>query len=492
MPSPRRPLLLLPDHQGMTHETRNELRSLAGIAAPLAVAQASQLVMSLAASVMLGRLSGSALAASGLCAVFIQVLVVVSQGVIAGAHPLMAAARGKSETEGQGGDDAAYAFGGAILASLILSLLSVAILLNLPAILQPFGVEADILHDVDQFVTMAAWAVPAILWIVPIRLYFSVSGKSWLTMASVAIGAVFYVPALSTLTFGGFGFAGYGLTGAGIAYTIAWWLIAAGLTVYSLLTGHLPASTICNASRNATQALRDVWKIGWPIALIYAAELGMTLVLTLITSGFGTVAIIANQIVYTLNNIAFNPIIAIGQATTVRVAYHLGAGRPAAARLAGNISLMTAAGLMAFFGALFFLASRQIIDLLLGADTVDSAAIEPLAQQLILILAGFLVFDGIQSAANGALRGLKDTRVPMIVGLCGYWLIGLPTAFLLSLWLDFGVIGVWFGILASITSVACCLLLRWTYMTGRAVASADGSVVTRESRDVLRKMISPT
>ncbi|TWF52320.1 MATE family efflux transporter [Neorhizobium alkalisoli] len=492
MPSLRRLPLLLPDHRGMTQETRSELRSLAGIAAPLAVAQASQLVMSLAASVLLGRLSGSALAASGLCAVFIQVLVVVSQGVIAGAHPLMAAAKGKSEAEGQGGDGAAYAFGGAVLASLVLSLISVAILLNLPAVLRPFGVSADILRDVDEFIAMAAFAVPAILWILPIRLYFSVSGKSWLTMASVAIGALFYVPALSILTFGGFGFAGHGLIGAGIAYAMAWWLIAAGLTVYSLATGHLPVSTFRNALRNAPQALKDVWKIGWPIALIYAAELGMTLILTLITSGLGTIAIIANQIAYTLNNIAFNPIVAIGQATTVRVAYHLGAGRPVAARLAGNLSLMTAAGLMAFFGVLFFLASEQIIHLLLGADTADLSVIQPLSQKLILILAGFLVFDGIQSAANGALRGLKDTRVPMIVGLCGYWLVGVPTAIVLALWLDLGVVGVWFGILAGIVSVACCLLLRWRYMAGIAVSPTDGAAVTRDGRGVLRKMTSPT
>lgn len=491
MPSPRRPPLS-PDHQGMTHETRNELRSLAGIAAPLAVAQASQLVMSLAASVMLGRLSGSALAASGLCAVFIQVLVVVSQGVIAGAHPLMAAAKGKSEAERQGGAGAAYAFGGAVLLSLVLSLISVAVLLNLPAILRPFGVSADMLRDVNEFIAMAAFAVPAILWIVPIRLYFSVSGKSWLTMASVAIGALFYVPALSILTFGGLGFAGHGLAGAGIAYAMAWWLIAAGLTIYSLATGHLPVSTFRNALRNAPQALKNVWKIGWPIALIYAAELGMTLVLTLITSGLGTVAIIANQIAYTLNNIAFNPIVAIGQATTVRVAYHLGAGRPVATRLAGNLSLMTAAGLMAFFGILFFLALEQIIHLLLGSDTADLSVIQPLAQKLILILAGFLVFDGIQSAANGALRGLKDTRVPMIVGLCGYWLVGVPTAIALALWLDLGVVGVWFGILAGIVSVACCLLLRWRYMTAIAVSPTDGAAVTGEGRGVLRKMTSPT
>lgn len=476
----------------MSRMTWNELRSLAGIAAPLAVTQASQLVMSLAASVMLGRLSGSALAAGGLCAIFIQALTVVSQGVIAGAHPLMAAARGKSETETTERDGAAYAFGGAVLVGLAFSLLSVAILLNLPSVLAPFGVAPEILGDVQQFIGRAAWALPAILWIAPIRLYCSVSGKSWLIMASVGLGALCYVPLLSGLTFGVFDSPGNGIAGAGLAFVIAWWLIAGGLTAYAIARRHLPLSTFRSAFPTAAKAAKDVWSIGWPIALIYAAELGMTLVLTLITSGFGTVAIVANQIAYTLNSIAFNPIVAIGQAATVRVAYHLGAGRGATARLAGSLSLIVAAGLMALFGTILLVASDDITRLFLSTATADFAAIQAMAQKLIMILAAFLVFDGLQSAANGALRGLKDTRVPMIIGLCGYWLLGVPIAILLSFGIGMGVVGVWFGILAGITSVACALLLRWKSLAHIAVASVADPSDTRRGRSMLRKLTSAT
>jgi MATE family multidrug resistance protein len=476
----------------MSRTTWNELRALGGIAAPLAVTQASQLVMSLAASVMLGRVSGSALAAGGLCAIFIQALSVVSQGVIAGAHPLMAAAKGKSETETTEGDGAAYAFGGAVLAGLILSLLAMAVLLNLSSILAPFGVGLEILGDVEEFISRAAFALPAILWLAPIRLYCSVSGKSWLIMASVGLGAVCYIPLLSGLTFGAFGIAGHGIAGAGLAYAVAWWLIAIGLTAYAITAKHLPLSTFRAAIPTATKAIRDVWSIGWPIALVYAAELGMTLILTLTTSGFGTIAIIANQIAYTLNSIAFNPIVAIGQAATVRVAYHLGAGRDAAARLAGNLALIFAACLMALFGVILLVGSKQITDFFLAGETADFAIIEVLAQKLIMILAAFLIFDGLQSAANGALRGLKDTRVPMIIGLCGYWLLGVPVAIVLSFGLGMGVVGVWFGVLAGITSVACALFWRWRRMSVIASAKENSASVTREGRSMLRKQTSPT
>lgn len=469
-----------------------ELRSLGGIAAPLAVTQASQLIMGLSASVMLGRLSGSALAAGGLCAIFIQALTVVSQGVIAGAHPLMAAAKGRSETETTEGDEVAYAFGGAVLAGLALSLLSMAVLLNLPAILAPFGVAPEILDDVGEFIGRAAFALPAILWIAPIRLYCSVSAKSWLIMASVGLGALCYMPLLSGLTFGAFNYPGHGVAGAGLAYAVAWWLIAVGLTAYAIIGKHLPLATFRAAIPTAAGAVRDVWSIGWPIALVYAAELGMTLVLTLVTSGFGTIAIIANQIAYTLNSIAFNPIVAIAQAATVRVAYHRGAGRDAAARLAGNLSLITVAGLMALFGVILLVGSKHIINLFLAGETADFAAIAVLTQKLIVILAAFLIFDGLQSAANGALRGLKDTRVPMVIGVCGYWLLGVPVAVVLSFGFGMGVVGVWFGVLVGITSVACTLVWRWKTMVRNAASSTMDVPGPCGGRSWLRKQTSPT
>lgn len=470
----------------MNRSTWNELAALGAIAAPLAVTQASQLVMSLAASVMLGRLSGTALAAGGLCAIFIQALTVVSQGVIAGAHPLMAAARGRGETAESGQEGVAHALGGAILVGLICACLSVALLLNLTAVLALFGVAPDVLADVEAFLRYGALALPAILWVAPIRLYCSVSGKSWLIMVAVGLGALCYVPLLGSLTFGFGGFQALGIAGAGLAYAICWWLIAAGLTGFAVFRRHLPLATLRTALPTAGGAAREVWSIGWPIALIYAAELGMTLVLTLVTSGFGTVAIVANQIAYMLNSIAFNPIVAIGQAATVRVAYHLGAGRAGAARLAGNLSLGVAAGLMALFGAILLIASRSIPSLFLAETSEDFAAVAALAQVLITILAAFLVFDGLQSAANGALRGLKDTRMPMIIGLCGYWLLGVPIALLMAFGLGMGVIGVWFGILAGITGVALTLVLRWRRLVRFTVASAVPTVIAGQQAGCAR------
>lgn len=147
---------------------------------------------------------------------------------------------------------------------------------------------------------------------------------------------------------------------------------------------------------------------------------------------------------------------------------------------------------MALFGAILFVGSKEIIGFFLAGETADFAIIKVLAQKLIMILAAFLVFDGLQSAANGALRGLKDTRVPMIIGLCGYWLLGVPVALVLSFGLGMGVVGVWLGVLAGITCVACTLFWRWRRMAGIASAKENSASITHEGRSMLRKQTSPT
>ncbi|MBO3761489.1 MATE family efflux transporter [Ciceribacter sp. L1K22] len=448
-------------------DNRKELSAIAGIAAPLAVTQLSQLVMGLAASFVLGRIDGAALAAGGLCAIVIQLLTVVSQGFISGAHPLMAAARGRRDATVDGGGDGGMArsFGGGVATAAICAIVATALLSRLPTLLGVFPLEAAVMRGVDDFLRAGTFAIPAIFWIIPIRFYFSVCGRAWIVMTAIAIGAGLYLGLLNLLVFGGAGIAPRGIAGAGQAFAISWWAIAVGLTLASLFSGFLPVAMLREARQGALRALPQVWSIGWPIGLIYAAELGLTLAMTLLVSKFGTVAIIANQIAHTINSIAFNPVVALGQAATVRVAYHAGAGQPVAARKAGNLALSLAVGLMAGLGLLIFVGARHIVPVFLDRNAAEYAAVETLTHHLLLILAAFLVFDGLQSVANGALRGLRDTRLPMLIGLGGYWLLAVPVAVLLAFSFGLGAIGIWIGILIGITGVGALLLLRWRRLT---------------------------
>ncbi|MGF0540041.1 MATE family efflux transporter [Agrobacterium sp. ES01] len=456
----------------MPTNRRDELRSILSIAAPLAITQVSQLIMNLAASFMLGRISGPALAAGGLCAVFIQAISVVSQGVISGSHPLMAAAIGKSELSSGAEDEVAFAFGGGIVWAFICSVIGVVILLSLPNFLHLFSVPPDVLAGVRNFIVYAAWALPAILWIAPLRFYFSVSGKAWLVMAAIGLGALFYIAMLCTLVFGYMGMPALGVGGAGIAFTTAWWSIALGLTAFCIWRCYLPRAMLRLEFRKWLRAARDVWGVGWPIGLIYAGEFGLTITMTLMVTSFGTVAIVAHQIVNSLNNIAFNPIVALGQAATVRVAYHLGGNRPNSARMAGNLSLVATFLIMALFGLILLFTSGTVTELFLDPGVASYTDIQITTHSLILILVAFLIFDGLQGVSNGCLRGMKDTRVPLIIGLSGFWLIGMPTAAVLAFGFNFGVVGIWFGILSGITSVAIMLLWRWH--KGSMLAQASG------------------
>jgi MATE family multidrug resistance protein len=129
--------------------------------------------------------------------------------------------------------------------------------------------------------------------------------------------------------------------------------------------------------------------------------------------------------------------------------------------MSGNLALGAAAAIMGAFGVIILVASGWIVTLFIEASNPDIAAVKTLTYQLLLVLCAFLIFDGLQSVGNGVLRGLKDTRTPMLMGLFGYWLLGLPIALVLGFPLGLGPSGIWLGILAGITSVACLLVWRW-------------------------------
>jgi MATE family multidrug resistance protein len=438
-----------------------ELRALAGIAAPLAVTQISQLAMNLSATFMLGRVDARALAAGGLCAIIIQALTVVSQGMIAGVQPVLASARGARES-GWGDPVAeARAFAGAVAVALACTAVAMVLLVNLPLLMTAFRIETAVVDDANLYIKGAVWALPAILWMAPMRFYLSVVGRAWVIMVATAVGAVLYLGLLYMFLFGASGLPPLGIVGAGTAFSIAWWAIAIGVTAYVVLSGHVPSGVLRLTWRQYLSGMRDVCAIGWPIALIYAAELGLTIVTTLLISSFGTTAILANQIAYTLNSITFNPIVALAQAATVRVAYHVGARQRDLAQMTGNLALGVAAAIMAVFGTAILASSGWIVTLFIEASNPDIEAVRALTRQLLLVLCAFLIFDGLQSVGNGALRGLKDTRTPMLMGLFGYWLIGLPIAVILGFPLGLGPVGIWLGILSGITSVACLLVRRW-------------------------------
>ena len=173
----------------------------------------------------------------------------------------------------------------------------------------------------------------------------------------------------------------------------------------------------------------------------------------------------AHQIAMSVSSVTFMVPLAIGQAANVRVGYWMGAGNPVAARHAGFVALALGVAYMSMTGLLFVLAPHTIIGLYLKLDDPANAQTVSIAASLLGVSAVFQIVDGMQTIGSGCLRGLKDTRIPMLAAAFGYWGVGFPTGYLLAFHAGLGPRGLWWGLAAGLASVAVLMTLRFERRT---------------------------
>jgi len=204
-----------------------------------------------------------------------------------------------------------------------------------------------------------------------------------------------------------------------------------------------------------------IFRVGLPAGGMSTVESGLFLAVQLLIGTLGVVALSANQIAFTVQGIVFMIPAALGQAGTARVGFGVGAGNLAAARRSGLVGLGMSALYMAVMATLMWANAEAIVSVFLDPADPAAPAILPLAASLIVIAAAFGIFDGSQVVAMGALRGLNDTMMPFILGLLGYWAIGLGSGYLLGFVWGVGAIGLWWGLALGLAASAA--MLSWRF-----------------------------
>ncbi|HKA79635.1 MAG TPA: MATE family efflux transporter, partial [Xanthobacteraceae bacterium] len=211
--------------------------------------------------------------------------------------------------------------------------------------------------------------------------------------------------------------------------------------------------------------LRELVVIGVPISGGLMLEWGLFSSAALLVGWLGTTALAAHQIALQIATILFMIPFGISLAATVRVGHAVGRRDPVGVRRAGFGAIVLGAVVMLAM-TLIVVALRDFIPLMfLGGDGPANAATERLAATLLLLGATFFVTDAIQGISAGALRGLSDTRVPMVFAAISFWLVGFTSAYLLTFRADFGVIGIWIGFSLSVATFAVLLVWRFNRLT---------------------------
>jgi MATE family multidrug resistance protein len=458
----------LPVRPGWRAEAGATLR----LAFPIVLTNLSQMALALTETVLLGRLSTDALAAGMLAVSLHFALLAPGFGLALAAAPLQAQARGAGRLPGGAARGWVRAVRRATRAALwacaIMLVPTWVLLWESAAVLRALGQDPALAALAQDYTRAAMFGMPGFCGFVVLRGYLAAMERPGAAMW-VAFGAVaLNLPLAWALIFP----AGLGVFGAGLSIAIAnLGMLAALVVVIRRDRVFRRFRLFGRVWRMDGARLREVFVVGLPIAGVMLLEIGVFTAAAFAMGWFGTVAVAAHAIAIQTASATFMVPMGIGQAATARVGLAIGAGDPRGAQRAGWVAVALGAGFMATMALVLVLASAAIARLFLDAGDPQSAEVAALGATLLVIAGAFQMGDGIQVVAAGALRGLKDTRVPMLFAALGYWGIGLPFGLLIARYGGLGPPGVWVGLGVGLALVAGMMLLRWRRLS-RAAASA--------------------
>lgn len=280
----------------------------------------------------------------------------------------------------------------------------------------------------------------------------------WVTLAGVGVNIAFGW----ALIFGNWGLPELGVRGAAIASVAVQGLTAGALAIYAAWLPELRHFRLFQRFwRPDWQALGLVFRLGMPIGLTSLAEGGMFQASALMMGWIGTVELASHGIALQAAALTFMVHLGLANATTVRTAHAAGAGDRAGLRRGGKVAIALSMGFAMVTVAAFLTLPRPIISLFLDGNNPESAQIVAYGTALLAVAALFQVVDALQVMALGLLRGVKDTRAPMWIAVLSYWVVGIPTSYLLAFKAGYGGVGLWLGLVVGLSVAAVLLMVRF-------------------------------
>lgn len=435
---------------------RGELKETLRLGLPLALTQLAQIALETTDVMMMGHLGPEALAAGSLGLNLFFAALLMGVGVTAAVSPLVAQALGRRDPR-----EARRAYRQGLWVAVAIGLPGMALLWNAEAILLALEQPAGPAADAGVYLFWVSFALIPILWCMVNRALLAAFGRTSMVLA-VSIAAIGVNVVLNyALMFGHWGAPRMELAGAGLATSIVAALQALVLFV------HVTRARRVRLLRPLARLWRPDWssffailRIGFPIGLTMVMEMGMFATAALLMGLISTDALAANQIAIQLASVTFMVPLGLAQAATVRVGLAVGRGDPASVLRAWQAALVGGLGFMAVAAAVFWFLPHWLVDVFLSEEAAGGP-VAALAVSFLAVAACFQLADATQVITSGALRGLKDTRGPMVIALTGFWAVGVPAGVLLAFGLDWGGIGIWWGLLSGLMVVATLLSLRF-------------------------------
>ncbi|WP_260258426.1 MATE family efflux transporter [Vibrio intestinalis] len=441
------------------HRYKQEANTLVKLATPVLIASVAQTGMGFVDTVMAGGVSATDMAAVSIAASIWLPSILFGVGLLMALVPVVAQLNGSANY-----NKIPYEIQQGIYMALVISIPIVGVLFQTQTILSLMDVEQVMADKTNGYMHAVMYAVPAFLLFQALRSFTDGLSLTKPAMFIGFIGLLCNIPLNWIFVYGKFGAPALGGVGCGVATAIVYWIMFALMLLYVLTAkrvAHIELFKHFHAPQG--KALIRLFKLGFPVAAALFFEVTLFAVVALLVAPLGPMVVAAHQVAINFSSLIFMLPMSIGAATSIRVGHRLGQGSVESARIASHVGLMVALAL-ALITALFTVVFREQVSLLY----TDNAEVIALAMQLLLLAAIYQCTDAIQVVAAGALRGYKDMAAIFNRTFIAYWIIGLPTGYILGMtdWIvePMGAHGFWIGFITGLSSAAVMLGLRLRWM----------------------------
>jgi MATE family multidrug resistance protein len=330
-------------------------------------------------------------------------------------------------------------------------------------ILIRLGQEPALARAGGEYVRALQWGLLPALWFIVLRSFISALERPnaglVITVAAIALNAFL----VWVLMFGKLGAPALGLFGAGISGSLANTFMFAALLAYILWDRRFRRYHLLGRLwRMDWPRMRELLRVGVPISIAFGLEVTVFNAAAFLMGLIGKDSLAAHAIAIQIASVSFMVPMGIGQAATVRVGLAAGRGDAQGVALAGWTALALGIGFMVIAATAMVAVPQIFVEPFLDLGEAGADHVLELAATFLVVAGIFQLVDGAQAVGAGVLRGLKDTRVPMLFAALGYWIIGVPVGATLAFELEVGGVGLWIGLAVGLAIVAVLMLTRWS------------------------------
>ena len=446
----------------MTSQTpwRVEARALILLALPMIAGNIAWSAIAASDLLLLGRRGAESVAAGALAINLFHAFLIFGMGLVTAASPLIASERGRRRHSVR---DVRRTVHQTLRAALFFVIPAWILLWQCEAIMRALGQQPDLARGAGELMRGLQWALLPFLGFTTLRNFIAALERPvwglFIMLAAIPIN----IAAGWALIFGHLGLPALGLFGAGLASSLSSSFLFLGLLAVILIDRRFRRYRLMGRfwSRDRERH-RQVWALGLPIAVTLGFETTVFNASAFLMGLIGRDSLAAHAVAIQIAALVFMVPMGIGQAATVRVGIAYGRADWAGVGRAGWLALGIGTGFACCAAALLILAPRLLVSAFLDLSDPANARTAALAVSFLAVAALFQLADAAQAVGAGVLRGVQDTRVPMIFALIGYWVVGIGVGTLLAFPGGMTGVGIWLGLASGLSAAALLLVARWS------------------------------